>query len=198
MKVPGWIESARAGGGLGLVTRWGAWLREENLCFKVLENPEKACSISAGFGSFLLLEADRAERGCGSSRIAGAFLPASCLRVSAGLRVLPLRPCSENSSEPSGILPRLQGGVSSPPAPGTRRQTRRNVTASGPMEPLLFQPGPGGRAGAAAGMREPGSACTLLLRNSRCCVSGLESRCHTCFPEPELPQEQTETRAELG
>lgn len=178
---------------------------EQNLCLKVLKNPEKGCSISAVQERLQPLKADCAlvlffswKRGCGGSTIAGAFLPASCLRVSAGLRVLPLRPCSENSSEPSGILPRLQGGVSSPPAPGTRRQTRRNVTASGPMEPLLFRTGPGWRAGAAAGMREPGSACTLLLRNSRCCVSRLESRCHTCFPEPELPQEQTETRAELG
>lgn len=80
------------------------------------------------------------------------------MRVSAGLAGVAsgalLRKC-----QPSGILP-----VSQPSAQenssGKRSQTRRNVTASGPMELLLFKLGQGWRAGAATGMRESCSAFT--------------------------------------
>lgn len=61
--------------------------------------------------------------------------------------------------QPSGILP-----VSQPSAQenrsGKRSQRRRNVTASGPMELLVFKLGQSWRAGAAAGMRESCSAFT--------------------------------------
>lgn len=68
--------------------------------------------------------------------------------------------------QPSGILP-----VSQPSAQenrsGKRSQRRRNVTAPGPMELLLFKVGQSWRAGAATGMRGRCSA----FRRSLCATA---------------------------
>lgn len=97
-------------------------------------------------------------------------------------------------------LPGSSLGCREASAASSSTNEESNVTASGPMEPLLFHR-------AWAGGLELPQECGNLLPPLRSFCATVAAACRgwssqTCFPgrflEPELPQEQTGTRAVLG